>query len=106
MLANLLVEPLEDLLLVEPLEDLPAELEEPSKDQMQVLEWRVVHLPQQVVQVVLPLEASLAEQEASLVVQVVLPLEASLVEQVAYQAVQGASLAEPVASLEEPVASQ
>ena len=73
MLANLLVEPLEDL---------PAELEEPSKDQMLVLEGREVHLPQLAVQVEPPLVAFLEEREASLAEPV-----ASLEEVLAYQVV-------------------
>ena len=102
MLANLLVEPLEGL---------PAEQEEPSKDQMPALVGRVVHLPQQAVQVALPLEASLVEPEASPAVQVALPLEASLAEPEASLVVQvvlplEASPVEPEASLVEVLAYQ
>ena len=97
MLANLLEGPLEGLLLEEPLEGLPAEQEEPSMDQMLVLEGRGVHLPQQAELVALPLEAFLEEVLAYQVVLQAYPEEpvASLVEQAAF-------LEEPVASLVHP----
>ena len=100
---------------MEPLEDLPAEQEEPSKDQMLVLEERGVHLPQQAAQVELPLvaflEAPVASLEEVLAYQVVPQAYqeepvASLAEQEAYQVVLQAYPEEPEASPEEALAYQ